>query len=814
MRKGSLYAWWDKYRLQSIVFVTGAAILVIEITATRILSPFYGNTIYTVSSVISVILAALSVGYWKGGIRADAKPTFQEFYNVIFKGGISLFVLYVLSLTILPIASGLFSIRTGPLIWSMVLFFMPGYLLGMLSPFAIKLGHEFRPHMGLGTMSGNIFFWSTAGSILGSLLAGFVLIPSIGISAILYGTTTLIVLLGGCGLVSTTTGARRRDAIFFLLLLLIAITATFIIARNADLDPRIRYMKDGVYEKLTVLDSIYAGRPARFFLQDRSGSGAIFLDGKDLNFDYTKYYALYRFTNPELARALVIGGGIYTIPKAIHGERANAQIDVVEIEPELESIAKEYFDLTETTSIRTHTMDGRRFLRESKDRYDLIFSDVYFSLYSIPTHFTTREFFQNAKEHLAPKGIFMANIIGSGATSDESLLFSELRTMKDVFPYVYVFAAESPASTQVQNFIVVGMADQLMPGIEERIRTSTDPFLASLNSHIFPIAGRSLEQYDILTDDFAPVDHLVTRFIADQNDQHAEESIPQRGRFTQFEGANAMTDIRTIVALGSREIGSEGNNALGNLLLKRMQDLHIDAARDSWVHVTDDNRPIPLSNIIARYNPEAKKRIILGTHYDSISRAYRDKKDPNAYMPGANNSASGVALLLEAARTLSLDHASSTLGIDFVFFDGEEGATALGGGDPNWTPLGSTHFAAMYPALYLAGKPDHAVLFDMVCDEDLGIAKEAYSYNAAKEEQSRFWDIGGALAPLVFDHSVKHKIGDDHLPLIAAGIPSFLVIDFDYEPWFNTTNDTPSHCSANSLTLVGETLMHYLASYQ
>ncbi len=814
MKKASILGWLYHYRLEAIVFVTGAAILVIEIAATRILSPFYGNTIYTVSSVISVILAALSLGYWRGGKRADAKPTFHEFYSIIFSGGVSLFALFILALTVLPAASDIFSAKSGPLIWSMLLFFMPGYLLGMLSPFAIKLGHELRPHMGLGSMSGNIFFWSTAGSIVGSLLAGFVLIPSFGISAILYGTTALIALLGGCGKIATSTGEKRRDAIFFLLVLLISITTAFVLIQGATVDPRVRFVKDGMYEKLTVIDTMYAGRPARFFLQDKGISGGMFLDGKDLAFDYTKYYALYHLTAPQLSRALVIGGGIYTIPKSILEERPNAIIDVVEIEPNLEPIAKEYFDLPDTENIRTHIMDGRRYLREREDKYDLIYSDVYYSLFSIPTHFTTVEFFESAKSRLATNGIFVANIIGAIDESDESLLFSEIRTIKKVFPHVHVFAAESATSTGTQNFIIVAMADTQNPNFDVLLKQSQDPRIKELAPHLYPVGDEMLLKYDILTDDYAPVDHLVTRFINKQMVAKPAKKGLAKGFFSPFSGKEAMTDISAIVRLGTRAIGTEGNIAQRELIVARMKDLRIDVASDNWTHVTKEGKEIVLSNIIARYNPEAKKRIVLGTHYDSIVRAYRDKENPNAYMPGANNSASGVALLLEAARVLTSPHATSTLGIDFVFFDGEEGETALGAGDKNWVPLGSTHFVKMLDSIYPSGKPDHAVIFDMVCDKNLGLYKEVYSNGGAKKQMDRFWGIGGAFAPRAFSHEVKHTVGDDHLPFIAAGIPAFLVIDFEYEPWFNTTNDSPERCSENSMTLVGETLMHYLSSLE
>ena len=168
-----------RYSLPVIVFLTGAAVLIIEVVAVRILSPYYGNTIFTVSSILSVILAALSFGYYLGGKLADKKASLSWFFGTIAASGLTVLLLHCLGLLVLPILSGLFSITYGPLISSAILFMIPALLLGTLSPYAIKLQSENFPKLGLGSLTGEIFFWSTMGSITGSLLAGFVLILSL-----------------------------------------------------------------------------------------------------------------------------------------------------------------------------------------------------------------------------------------------------------------------------------------------------------------------------------------------------------------------------------------------------------------------------------------------------------------------------------------------------------------------------------------------------------------------------------------------------------------------------------------------------------
>jgi len=789
--------WWKKRGLSAVVFITGAAILVVEVTATRILSPYYGNTIYMVSAVISIILGALSFGYWRGGIIADREPTERRFYKIIYQGGWSLFLLFLLMLTILPLGGHLFSLKSGPLIWALVLFFPSSYLLGMLSPFAITLAQKEHTDQGLGRTTGQIFFWSTTGSIAGSLGAGFILIPYFGVDSIIFGTTLTIVLLGGIGYFLTEK-SKRKDSLFFLIILIIAIIGTFALTRNMTAE-NVHFVRDGVYERLSVVDLPYAGKPARFFLQDRSTSGVMYLEDDSLAADYTKYYALHKIFTPELSRALVIGGGIYSIPKALHNDRPLAQIDVAEIEPTLEHIAQTYFRLPKTTQITTHIADGRRLLYDTKEPYDMIFSDVYYSLYSIPAHFTTKEFFTEAKAKLSPNGIFVANIIGTTKKTPESLLFSEIRTIESVFPNMHVFAVNSTTSPAIQNFILVGInGTTTFEVARARAQIEDRGLFTEFSLRELPIDPKTLASYTILTDNYAPVEHLVSMLIEEMDDRGASQK-------RRFSGENALLRINTIVGFGSRAISTQGHEQLKEYIMKTLEEAQIAVTDDEW---SEEN--MRFNNIIGRINPDATKRIILGTHYDSIAHAYRDKTNPNAVMPGANNGASGVALLLEAAEMINSQYATGTLGIDLVFFDGEEGMEALGAGSKRWYPIGSTHFAENLSTLYPKDLPLQAIIFDMVCDKDLLLMKEQISMESAKSAVDRFFNIGKKIAPSEFSNSIGKAIGDDHLPLAQKGIPSFLVIDYDYEPWYNTTNDTPDKCSAESLSIVGDTLLHYL----
>ncbi|HZP33694.1 MAG TPA: fused MFS/spermidine synthase [Candidatus Acidoferrales bacterium] len=178
------------------VFVTGASVLIVEVVGLRILTPFYGNTIFTVSSVISVILLALSCGYYLGGRLSDRRPALNYFFALILVSGLLLLFFYFAATLILPILSSRLSILSGPLVSATLLFLLPALLLGTLCPYAIKVRSTRTPQIGIGTIAGNIFFWSTLGSIAGSLSAGFLLIPRFGIDRILITNGVVLCLLG------------------------------------------------------------------------------------------------------------------------------------------------------------------------------------------------------------------------------------------------------------------------------------------------------------------------------------------------------------------------------------------------------------------------------------------------------------------------------------------------------------------------------------------------------------------------------------------------------------------------------------------
>jgi spermidine synthase len=792
-------AFVKRMELPAVVFFTGACVLVVEVVATRILSPFFGNTIFTVSSILGVVLAALSVGYYFGGRLADRYPSSNLFYGIILASGLSVIFIRVLAVFVLPLFGYKLSITTGPLISSALLFFLPALLLGTLSPFAIKLQTVHFPEKGTGTIAGEIFFWSTLGSISGSLAAGFLLIPQFGIDRIIIGTGLLLAIIA---LIPLLTAGVWKSSRFLPLLLatLPLLVLGFIPIVNAK---NVVHSEDGIYEKITIFDGALNERAARFFQQDRSTSGVMYLDSDELAVDYTKYYALYQLTKQPLKNVLVIGGGAYSIPKAILSELHDVNVDVSEIEPSLLEIGKKYFRLQENPRLKNYLEDGRRLLQRRKSQYDMIFSDVYFSLFSIPSHFTTEEFFTVAKNSLNKNGIFVANLIGGLSRESPSFLFSEINTFNKVFSNSYAFAVESNKKLTSQNIILLGInSDQKIDFESAEIKNSANPILQNLGKKQIDLDRFNLTQHPVLTDNFAPIEYLTSKLLA--RNFEANDVSPN--------GAEMMAIISQLLSFGPRFLTASGHEKVQQLLLSEMNLLADQVTTQTWTHTLQNKKEVQLQNIIARFAPEKERRIILASHYDSKKHAHRDQANSNSPVPGANDSASGTAVLMELARAISMNNEKLNVGLDLVFFDGEEGDENIAGNYSNWVPLGSSYFVENIVSIYPTKLPQAAIVLDMVCDKELKFKKEPNSVASAETLVNKFWRIGKEISPATFSDEFSAEIYDDHSLLNKAGIPSLLLIDFEY-PAFHTTRDTLDKCSADSLKIVADTVLEYLRRF-
>jgi hypothetical protein len=269
------------------------------------------------------------------------------------------------------------------------------------------------------------------------------------------------------------------------------------------------------------------------------------------------------------------------------------------------------------------------------------------------------------------------------------------------------------------------------------------------------------------------------------------------GPLPDVDGARAQARVAHQVDLGPRIPGTAGHVAMQNWLTGELERLGGRVERQCFTDSTL-GRPLALCNVIARFGPERGRRIALCAHYDTRPWCDRDP-DPqhrDRPLPGANDGGSGVAVLLEVAELLS--ERAARVGVDLVFFDGEDQGRAE---RPEEFSLGATGYAARLPARGSDLRPVAAFVFDMVGDRDLRIHPEVESSRRAANLVAMVLDGARATGARSFHETPMHALTDDHIPLLDAGLPAVDIIDFDYPAW-HTLRDRPDQTSAESLAEV------------
>jgi glutaminyl-peptide cyclotransferase len=266
------------------------------------------------------------------------------------------------------------------------------------------------------------------------------------------------------------------------------------------------------------------------------------------------------------------------------------------------------------------------------------------------------------------------------------------------------------------------------------------------------------------------------------------------GKTNEFDGNRALEFVKYQVGLGSRIPGSEAHAEAASWIISSLE------AQKWEVEIQDTAvSGVPIRNIIAKRGT-GKPWIVLASHYDSRIYADRELILENQKLPvdGANDGASSVAILLELARVLPVIDDGQ---IWLVFFDAEDNGNIPG---YDWI-LGSQYFVSK-----LDGKPDKVVILDMVGDKDLNIYMER---NSDPEINNEIWGVAEQLGYTQFIPSYKYNLLDDHIPFIKSGIKAVNIIDFDY-PFWHSRNDTVDKISADSLQIVGDTIIHWLDEFR
>ena len=487
-----------KYILEIVVFVCGAVLMVFELVGSRVLGPYFGTSIFVWTSIIGIFLASLSVGYYVGGKIADKKPSYEMLSLIIFLTAIFIgFSTVIKDFLIVALQLSIADVRIASIVASIILFAPASILLGMVSPYAVKLKLESLKNSA--ATVGNLYAISTAGSIFGTFLSGFYLIPY-------FGTNKLLVLLAVTLVLTSLIISAKKITKFKLTILFIIVLSgltigslNLVIAKNGFIDIDTAYNRVWIYDRLDTK----TGEMVKIMGINNENHSAMFLSGDELVNEYTKYYHLAKHFNPNFNKTLMIGGAGYSYPKNFLLSYSDATIDVVEIDPKITELAKQHFNLKDNPRLNIYHEDGRVFLNKTTNKYDVIFGDAFSSHYSIPYQLTTQEAVQKKYDILNDKGVVVLNIISAIEGDKGKFLRAEYLTYKSIFPQVYIFPVrEIKNGLEVQNIILVALKSDTLPEFK------SDDF--NLNGYL---EHRWLKDINVdmpmLTDDFAPVDYYI-----------------------------------------------------------------------------------------------------------------------------------------------------------------------------------------------------------------------------------------------------------------------------------------------------------------
>ena len=357
---------------------------------------------------------------------------------------------------------------------------------------------------------------STLGSIVGTFVTVFILIPIFGVNKIIFGMGGLLLVVAFLGL------SLKLKAVVLMVLIMLPFAAPYMISRQLTVAAYTLALGDTVFETDTpyhhlVVADYYdptSQSMIRVLIMDDNLHSAMDLqDPNKAVFPYTDYFNLGFLLNPKITRVLFIGGGGFTGPKQFLRDYPNVTVDVVEVDREVVSVAEEYFGVN-ASNPRLHifTNDGRVFLQGTTQRYGLIVLDAYSRSY-VPFHLMTLEFFKLVSSHLTSNGIVISNLISGVETDNDQLLTAEVNTMHAVFPDVSAFPVEGTAYIDPQNveILATNSTQHLTEGEFEQLAASSKLIkIPQMTDYVANYLIIPPNNSPILTDDYAPVENLIS----------------------------------------------------------------------------------------------------------------------------------------------------------------------------------------------------------------------------------------------------------------------------------------------------------------
>lgn len=479
------------------VFMTGAGVIMLEVLGARIAGPYFGVGLYIWTALIAVTLVSLAAGYWLGGIYSDRYPRAGTMYGLIAGAGVAVALIPWLDDPVLVICYETMEIRMGLLCGAFVLFAPALTLLGMVAPFALKLALADLDRAG--RTAGALYAVSTMGSVAGAILAGYVLIPCVGVRNTLLVIAAVLLTPPALWFVL----ARRWEALVCEGALGLFALALVLLEPKPELaaDTKVIESRDGIYGEVKVVDRWRSDGWVRWLLIDGTSQTGVYRESNELVSRYTRVLTGFlRLHPPQGKEALVVGlgGGAMLRPLV----EAGYTVDVVELDPLVVRTAEEYFDCKPLWR-ELIVQDARASIRTSDRSYDAVFLDV-FSGGSQPFHLFSQEAFEEVNEILNPGGVVGLNTIGFPAGENSVMIKSLFHTASSVFPERQAFIGHPGASPDDLNNVLMFFSETPFTPFDPDVAGDEESVLSEwLDERSFefdPTEGL------LVTDDWNPVD--------------------------------------------------------------------------------------------------------------------------------------------------------------------------------------------------------------------------------------------------------------------------------------------------------------------
>ena len=480
------------HKLELTVFICGAMGMVLELVAARVLSPYVGSSNLIWTTIIGIMLTSMSLGYWVGGKIADKNKDLKDLSQFILISAISTsFISIFETIIVNQLAETIPSLITVAIISAMFLFGIPSFMLATASPIAVRLKNEEEKEVG--KVSGKISSLSTIGSIIGTFVAGFILIPNIGVRNIILGSSIILYLL------SIALYPKKSKKYFAkIIVVLVLIILAYIIGKKLFQNEHKDIIKDvdSEYSRIWVKDIKNSNGEYKTLQVDRGLESYINQETGEMGAQYLKYYDLFNYTNKNANKTLIIGGAAYTYPRHYLEKYPDKQIDVVEIDNTMTNLAIEEFGLDiNNKNLKIYHQDGRSYINYSKEKYDTILIDAFKGL-NAPFELTTYEAMCKIKEKLNTNGMVITNILSSLEGNEAKFAKYEYATYKAIFDDVKIYAVKTDDKTQYQNLILIGIK-----GNPEADENKYLEYKNLLDTEVLDFSSNS----KIVTDDFAPI---------------------------------------------------------------------------------------------------------------------------------------------------------------------------------------------------------------------------------------------------------------------------------------------------------------------